>query len=198
MHSGNALTEQAVLEKSKASSLSEVKSITFWGADIQDVSIVSKMPNLESVSLSANKISSLQPFASCPNLKEIFLRRNHVANLSEFDYLKGLSQLRVLWFSDNPVASVEGYRDYIIRTLPQVIKLDEEDIIPEQRAKAKASEPVKKSKPRLLNLSPANHQSNATVQIAFLNASVELVQLLSTNQLNTLESEIVKLLDTKQ
>lgn len=188
------LTEEVVLMKNKVSSLSEVKSISFWGADIEDISIVAKMPNLESASLSANNITTLQPFASCPNLKEIFVRRNKIASLSEVDCLKGLTQLRVLWLSDNPITQVDGYRDYVIRTLPQITKLDEDDITQEQRAKAMASAPVKKSKPRMLNLPSSNHQSNATVQTAFLNATVELVQLLSANQLEILDHEIMKLL----
>ena len=184
------LSEDQVLIKCKASCLSDVKSISFWGAKIGNVDIVSKMPNLESASLSANNITSLRAFSCCPNLKELFVRRNKIENLSEFDYLKNLSNLRVLWASDNPVSKLDGYREYVIRVLPQITKLDEVDISDEEREAAKLS--GKRSRPRLLSPDPSEHSPRKS---NFLNAATSLVQELSPKQLDDLEAEVTNLIN---
>ena len=185
-----ALDQEKILQKAKASSLDEVKSISFWGAQISNVDIVSKMPNLESASLSANHITSLRPFSCCPNLRELFVRRNDISDLSEFDHLKNLKNLRVLWASDNPVAELPGYREYVIRTLPQLTKLDEVDIDDLQR-RAAAQVPLRKSRPRLL--SPTTPDSNITS--TFLNVSKELAKELTPQQLDALDKEITNLIN---
>ena len=184
------LDQEKILQKAKVSSLDEVKSISFWGAQISNVDIVSKMPNLESASLSANHITSLRPFSCCPNLRELFVRRNDISDLSEFEHLKNLKNLRVLWVSDNPVADIPGYRDYIIRTLPQLTKLDEVDIDDAQRQQANS---LKKSRPRLL--SPTTPDGSITG--TFLNVSKELAKELTPQQLDALDAEINKLLNNK-
>ena len=60
------------------------------------------------------------------NLKEIYIRRNSISDLSEVAFLAKLQGLRVLWMSENPVSSVPGYRDYVIKALPQLARLDNE------------------------------------------------------------------------
>lgn len=46
-------------------------------------------------------------------------------------YLKGLANLRNLWLADNPCAEVEGYRMAVLRALPQLEKLDDITVKPE-------------------------------------------------------------------
>lgn len=67
--------------------------------------------------------------ACCPRLREVYLRRNALAEIGEVAHLRGLSALRVLWLADNPMAEGgvrerEQYRATVIRTLPQLQKLD--------------------------------------------------------------------------
>jgi hypothetical protein len=142
------LTEALVLSKSKTASLADVRSLTLWGFRLCDISIVSRMTNAETLALSVNEIRTLEPFSHCPKLHELFLRKNHIAELSELDHLRGLSELRVLWLSDNPITDQPGYRDYTIARLPQLTKLDEIDITPDDREAAMdkfpATEPQRK------------------------------------------------------
>lgn len=62
-------------------SLAEVRNLNLWGLDLEDVSIIARMPNAEVLSLSVNKIASLQPFSLCPKLQELYLRKNEVGPL---------------------------------------------------------------------------------------------------------------------
>ena len=185
------LDEEKVLLKSKASSLSDVKTISFWGAKIGNVDIVTKMPNLESASLSANNISSLRAFSCCPNLRELFVRRNQIQDLSEFDYLKNLRHLKTLWASDNPVAQLPGYRNYVIRTLPQITKLDEVDITDIERKNAQQDPSMGKSRPRLLSPTTPDRTEEST----FLHVTKELAKELTSQQLNALDAKLVALIE---
>ena len=182
------LDEEKILLKAKASSLKEVKSISFWGAKIANIDIVSKMPNLESASLSANCITSLRAFSCCPNLRELFVRRNHIQDLLEFDHLKNLKNLRTLWASDNPVAQLPNYREYVIRVLPQITKLDEIDISDVERKAAQQTQPGKMP-PRVLTPNSPNKDEST-----FLHVTKELAKELNKQQLDALEAEINRLM----
>ena len=85
------------------------------------------------MSLSLNKITSLRDFQTCYKLQELYLRKNLISDLSEVRYLQQLSQLKVLWLSHNPCADHPQYRQYIIKTLPQIIKLDNAEVTLEEK-----------------------------------------------------------------
>jgi hypothetical protein len=120
--------------KTKASNLESIKNLNLWGNEIDDVKIVKDMPNLEVLSLSVNKISTLKPFQYCKKLSELYLRKNLIPDLSELKYLQGLSLLKVLWLWDNPCAETQNYRETVISALPNLIKLDNQAVTPEERA----------------------------------------------------------------
>eukprot|EP01064_Diplonema_japonicum_P004920 TRINITY_DN13248_c0_g1_i2.p1 TRINITY_DN13248_c0_g1~~TRINITY_DN13248_c0_g1_i2.p1 ORF type:complete len:172 (+),score=25.76 TRINITY_DN13248_c0_g1_i2:61-576(+) len=92
------------------------------------------MPNVIVLSLSVNKISSLSDFSNCRGLVELYLRKNEIANLEDVYHLRKLPKLKILWLCDNPCATHYMYRPFVIRTLPQLEKLDNVDITPEERA----------------------------------------------------------------
>eukprot|EP00330_Aristerostoma_sp_ATCC50986_P007627 CAMPEP_0114580694 /NCGR_PEP_ID=MMETSP0125-20121206/4922_1 /TAXON_ID=485358 ORGANISM="Aristerostoma sp., Strain ATCC 50986" /NCGR_SAMPLE_ID=MMETSP0125 /ASSEMBLY_ACC=CAM_ASM_000245 /LENGTH=180 /DNA_ID=CAMNT_0001772397 /DNA_START=39 /DNA_END=581 /DNA_ORIENTATION=+ len=126
-----------------------IKKINLWGNDIEEVKLLRQMPNVEILSLSVNKIASLKEFANCPKLQELYLRRNMVSDLSEIRYLTGLQNLRILWLWDNPCSDDPNYREYVIKMLPNLVKLDNDPITPEERAAASK-----------LNLNLADYQIN--------------------------------------
>lgn len=90
------------MDKCKNNNLKEIKNINLWGSNLDDVSLLRQLVNLEVVSLSVNKISSLVDFASCFKIKELYLRKNLIADLNEIFHLKNLKNLKILWLSDNP------------------------------------------------------------------------------------------------
>jgi hypothetical protein len=56
------LTEQLVLNRCKCEKLTQVKNLNMWGSELDDVTLVKELPNLEICSLSLNKIKSLMAF----------------------------------------------------------------------------------------------------------------------------------------
>jgi len=133
---GKRLTEEMVLTKMKQSSVDRVKNVNLWGSSLSDVSVLSRFPRLEKVSLSVNKISSLQDFRGCTGLTELYLRKNEIRDLTTVGFLKDLPRLRILWLCDNPCAENEMYRQFVIRLLPRLEKLDMHDVTDEERRAA--------------------------------------------------------------
>lgn len=118
------LTEEMVIARSKLSDLSKVKRLNCWGSELVDVSLLRKMPSVEVLSLSINKINSLCDFQYCGALQELYIRQNDIRELNQICYLQGLPNLKNLWLGENPCATGEGYRMAVLRTLPQLQKLD--------------------------------------------------------------------------
>ncbi|XP_066543566.1 cilia and flagella associated protein 410 isoform X2 [Amia ocellicauda] len=120
------LTRKLVLARAKASDLDSVKKLNCWGCNLTDISIFTEMPNIEVLTLSTNKIVSLEHISQCQSLTELYLRRNAIESLSELHHLKLLPRLRVLWLAENPCCGQDPlkYRLAVLRTLPQLHKLD--------------------------------------------------------------------------
>eukprot|EP00762_Andalucia_godoyi_P007741 ANDGO_01776.mRNA.1 Uncharacterized protein F09G8.5 len=133
----SVLTAELIFQKTKCSTLEEVKMLNIWGSRVRDVSILERMPNVEVLSLTMNQISSIEPFTKCPKLKELYLRKNEIQSLDGLDVLsRSCPQLRVLWLCDNPCAKPPSYRSDVIRLVPQLTTLDNEAITASQRAEA--------------------------------------------------------------
>jgi hypothetical protein len=63
----------------------------------------------------------------------LYLRKNLVDNLQDIKYLQGLQNLRVLWLWDNPICQHPNYRQYIVKMLPNLIKLDNANVTTEEK-----------------------------------------------------------------
>uniref|UniRef100_A0ABD2WK70 U2A'/phosphoprotein 32 family A C-terminal domain-containing protein n=1 Tax=Trichogramma kaykai TaxID=54128 RepID=A0ABD2WK70_9HYME len=126
------LTEEMVAARTRVSDCTSVKKLNCWGTELTDVSILRKMPNVEVLSLSVNNISSLADFQNCVDLKDLFIRKNNIKDLNEVCYLQRLTNLKNLWLGENPCAEVEGYRLSVLKTLPNLEKLDDKIVTPEE------------------------------------------------------------------
>jgi len=73
--------------KCKTDKLINIKNLNLWGNDLEDISLIKDMQNLEICSLSLNKICSLRDFATCKKLSELYLRKNLIAELLEAKFL---------------------------------------------------------------------------------------------------------------
>ena len=124
------LSEEFILKKNpKYKSLDEIKTLNLWGCDLNNISILSECKNLEILSLSLNEISNISPLKKCINLRELYLRKNNISSLSQIDNLINLIHLRILWLDENPISNLENYKEYVLKTLPQIIKFDNNTII---------------------------------------------------------------------
>lgn len=84
------LTVELIHAKTKTDSLASIKNLNLWGNELTDLSILSKMPNLEVISLSVNKIRSLKFFKNCPKIVELYLRKNCVNDLKQLRHIINL------------------------------------------------------------------------------------------------------------
>ena len=128
------LTHEFISLRTKCERLEIIKSLNLWGNDIDDVTILKQMTNLEVVSLSVNNIKTLKDFSSLKYLKELYLRKNFISDMSEVNFLVGCKNLKVLWLGENPISDNKNYRKYVIKALPQINKLDDQLITDEERA----------------------------------------------------------------
>lgn len=128
-----SLTIELVNSKCKTDNLSLIKNLNFWGGNLVDVSLVNSMPNLEVLSLSVNKIDTLSCFKNLKKLQELYLRKNNITNIKDIHYLTNLPNLKVLWLSENPITLTPGYREIVLKNLPNLIKLDDKNVTPEER-----------------------------------------------------------------
>ncbi|XP_008216865.1 cilia- and flagella-associated protein 410 isoform X3 [Nasonia vitripennis] len=126
------LTEEMVAARTRVSDCAAVKKLNCWGTELTDVSILRKMRNVEVLSLSVNNINSLADFQNCVDLKDLFVRKNNIRDLNEVCYLQALPNLRNLWLGENPCADVDGYRLAVIKALPNLEKLDDKIVTPEE------------------------------------------------------------------
>lgn len=127
-HLAGELKEHMILDKTHTTSLGDVRILNMWGYELTDVSVVQYLRNVETISLSLNKIRTLQPFAGLRKLRCLFLRQNEISDIHEVDYLIDLPCLKQLMLRDNPIAQQPDYRRYILRALPGLEKLDDEDV----------------------------------------------------------------------
>ncbi|XP_037898796.1 protein tilB homolog [Glossina fuscipes] len=81
-----------------------------------------------------NKITTLQPFEDCQKLQELYLRKNNIQDLNEIAYLQNLPNLKYLWLEENPCCDHAGanYRAIVLKALPNLKKLDNVEVTPEE------------------------------------------------------------------
>ena len=78
---GKTMTPELVMQKCKFDKIHDIKNLNLWGNDLEDISLITEMPNIEICSLSLNKIVSLKDFSACKKLTELYLRKNLVKDL---------------------------------------------------------------------------------------------------------------------
>ena len=85
-----------------------------------------------------NSISTLSDIQHCKNLQELYIRKNQIPDISDVCWLRDLPRLKNLWLEENPcaVGDPDLYRLTVIRALPQLSKLDNVAVTPEEMADA--------------------------------------------------------------
>lgn len=143
------LTEEMVIARSKQSDLAAIKKLNCWGSELSDVSIIRRMRGVEVLAFSVNRISTLADFENCLNLQELYLRKNNITDIDELVYLQNLPKLKYLWLEENPVVDSAGpsYRQIVLRALPNLKKLDNVDVTPEEVSEAMRA-PVAQHQPK--------------------------------------------------
>ncbi|XP_055614619.1 ras guanine nucleotide exchange factor P-like isoform X2 [Uranotaenia lowii] len=144
------LTEEMVIARSKQSDLGAIKKLNCWGSELSDVSIIRRMRGVEVLAFSVNRISTLADFENCLNLQELYLRKNNISDIDELVFLQNLPKLKYLWLEENPLVdnAGPGYRQIVLRALPNLKKLDNVDVTPEEVSEAMRAPAVQQHQPK--------------------------------------------------
>ena len=119
------LKDVMIFQKTRTTNLKDVRQLNMWGYELFDVSIVSKLVNVEILSFPINQIKTLEPFQYCTKLKSLLLRQNLISDFSELRYLQNLPNLTSLTLMNNPISLHPNYRETVIQILPQIQLLDD-------------------------------------------------------------------------
>jgi len=125
-----------VFMRTKCNRMELIKHLNLWGNDLRNISVIRQMTNLEVLSLSVNRVGSLSALRGCPKLRELYLRKNDIRDLAEVQCLANLQNLRVLWLNENPCATLPHYRMYVLQRLPNLEKLDSQEVTADERRQA--------------------------------------------------------------
>jgi hypothetical protein len=131
------LTENMIMKKyPNITNIGDIKCLNLWGCDIEDISILQRLENIEIITLSVNNIKSLDSLSKCHKIRELYIRKNLIEDLNQLKNLKECKDLKLIWIEDNPCTRIENYRLHIIKILPQLTKLDNIIITTEEREQA--------------------------------------------------------------
>lgn len=103
---------------------------------IAKIEHLNRLKKLEYVNLALNLIERVENLEGCEFLKKLDLTVNFVGELTSIESLEGNYNLTELYLVGNPCSDYDGYRDYVICTLPQLQSLDGVEIKRSDRIKA--------------------------------------------------------------
>ncbi|XP_042283763.1 dynein axonemal assembly factor 11 isoform X3 [Thunnus maccoyii] len=94
------------------------------------------LKKLEYLNLALNNIEVIENLEGCESLQKLDLTVNFVGRLSSVESLKHNVHLRELFLVGNPCTEFEGYRQYVVASLPQLKCLDGTEISRSERIRA--------------------------------------------------------------
>ncbi|KEG12364.1 leucine rich repeat protein [Trypanosoma grayi] len=130
------LTENLVLQKTKVDSIQRVRKLNVCAAQLTDIGVLRRACNLEVLSLSLNELGELGVLENCRRLCELYLRKNRVEDLNQVLHLSDSPQLAVLNLAENPICQDPNYRRFVIAAVGSLKRLDDIDILPQEREEA--------------------------------------------------------------
>jgi Leucine-rich repeat (LRR) protein len=86
----------------------KIKELYISGPDLYDISVLSKLTNLEELEFYNVKVGNLEPIANLTNLKVLRLRKLPAGNLKPLSNLKNLEELRLY---EMPVNDIEPLKN---------------------------------------------------------------------------------------
>ncbi|XP_011499246.1 PREDICTED: protein tilB homolog [Ceratosolen solmsi marchali] len=103
---------------------------------ISKIENLHKLKQLEYLNLALNNIEIIENLEGLESLKKLDLTINFIGNLKGVKTLRHNQHLEQLILSGNPCCDYDGYRDYVVATLPQLKELDMVQIERSERIKA--------------------------------------------------------------
>ncbi|XP_071369949.1 dynein axonemal assembly factor 11 [Centroberyx affinis] len=97
---------------------------------------VGRLKKLEYLNLALNNIEVIENLEGCESLQKLDLTVNFVGRLSGVETLRHNVHLRELFLVGNPCSQFQGYRQYVVASLPQLKWLDGTEISRSERIRA--------------------------------------------------------------
>ncbi|MEE6463099.1 hypothetical protein FKM82_005776 [Ascaphus truei] len=114
----------------------ELKILYLQSNLIPQIENVSKLKKLEYLNLALNNIERIENLEGCESLQKLDLTVNFVGELSSINSLQHNIYIREIYLVGNPCTEYEGYRQYVVATLPQLKWLDGKEIERSERIQA--------------------------------------------------------------
>lgn len=102
----------------------ELKILYLQSNLIPKIENLSHLKKLEYVNLALNNVEEIEGLEKCECLKKLDLTVNFVGKISSVKTLQNNEFFEELYLTGNPCSQFEGYRDYIVASLPQLKTLD--------------------------------------------------------------------------
>jgi len=104
---------------------------------ISKIENLNKLKCLKYLNLALNNITKIENLEGCESLEKLDFTVNFIEDITCVASLKNNIHLRELYLVGNPCTKIEGYREYVINTLPQLKVLDGQEILKSERILAK-------------------------------------------------------------
>ena len=114
----------------------ELKILYLQSNLIPKLENLSHLKKLEYINLALNNVEIIEGLEKCECLKKLDLTVNFVGKISSVKSLQHNEFLEELYLTGNPCAQFDGYREYVIASLPQLKTLDGNGIEKSERIKA--------------------------------------------------------------
>ncbi|CAM9641582.1 unnamed protein product [Lampetra fluviatilis] len=113
-----------------------LKTLYLHNNVIPRIENLSRLKELEYLNLALNNVERIENLQGCESLQKLDLTVNFVGELSSVETLRHNPLLEELFLVGNPCADFEGYRPYVVATLPQLKHLDGQEIERSERIRA--------------------------------------------------------------
>ncbi|XP_041046453.1 protein tilB homolog isoform X3 [Carcharodon carcharias] len=120
----------------------DLKIVYFQNNLIPKIENVGRLKKLEYLNLALNNIERIENLDGCEFLKKLDLTVNFVGELTSVESLKHNVHLHELFLVGNPCCEFDGYRKFVIATLPQLKSLDGKEITRSEQIQALQDYPV--------------------------------------------------------
>ncbi|XP_029310027.1 dynein axonemal assembly factor 11 isoform X2 [Cottoperca gobio] len=97
---------------------------------------VGRLKKLQYLNLALNNIEVIENLEGCESLQKLDLTVNFVGRLSSVESLQRNVHLTEMFLVGNPCAEFQGYRQYVVASLPRLQRLDGTEISRSERIRA--------------------------------------------------------------
>jgi len=97
---------------------------------------VGRLKDLNYLNMALNNVTRVEGLAGCEMLEKLDLTVNFVGDLTSVASLAVNRNLKSLYLTGNPCSQYDGYREYVLAKLPQLMTLDGVDIAKSERIQA--------------------------------------------------------------